>query len=147
MTLFTSMCKFQQISKSLNYKHVCNYNVKLLFSLSLTSVYSHLSHTFTKHILYFHSFIGGDSSTEILLQSTSYLSISLFLSCVLFWPQSPWANYYTATVTSMSLLCLKPNAPVCQRAQLCEDKWTHTLKCVNSQWALQKKEKADFSEW
>lgn len=33
-----------------------------------------------------------------------------------------WAFYYKAKVTIMPLLCFKPNAPVCQRAQLCENK-------------------------
>ena len=54
------------ISKPLNHKHVCTYSVKLLFSWSFTSMYSHLSHTFTQaHTTFSFTFIGRDSSTEI----------------------------------------------------------------------------------
>lgn len=70
----------------------------------------------------------------------SFFPISCFVSIF------PVAFYYTAKVTFMPPPCLKPNAPGCQRAQLCEDKWTWTLNFVNSQRVLQNKTKANFSE-
>ena len=63
-----------------------------------------------------------------------FLSTPLLVFASIF----PGAFYYTAKVAFVSPPRLKPEAPVCQRAQLCDDKWTLTWKCDNSQRVLQK---------
>lgn len=55
-------------------------------------------------------------------QATLYLFFFFSSSLLIFASIFLWAFDYKAKVTIMPTLCLKHNAPVCQRPQLCERK-------------------------
>lgn len=115
----------------LNWKDVSTYSVELFFksisqhyvSLSLKRRHMRtLRHVYT-HIFSFQKRQLQSALTNFFFSVSSPISHSL--SCLFptffFASVSPWAVYYTAKVKLMSPLCLKPNAPVCQRAQLYEE--------------------------
>lgn len=92
-------------------------------SLSLKKIHMcTLRHVYT-HIFSFQKRQLQSALTNFFFSVSSPISHSL--SCLFhtffFASVSPRAVYYTAKVKPMSPLCLKPNAPVCQRAQLCEE--------------------------
>lgn len=95
-----------------------------LNTMSPTFTHTHLH----KHIFSFWKWQAPERFDEFAFQSLAPISLSLFFflsfPLLVFASTFPWAFYYTAKVAIMSPLCLKPNSPVCQRAQLCEDKWT-----------------------
>lgn len=95
---------------------------------------------------HFNAFAFQSPATAALLLGFFFLSTPP-LSHFLFLPLSSPGLFNTrGNVTFMSPRCLKPNAPVCQRAQLCEEKWTQTLNVITAWGYYKRTQKVDFSE-
>lgn len=134
-------------SVAIGTRNIYTSSVEWLSTLSLTSM-SLISHIHThshlhKHIFPFSPWQLQSTLTNLLsslLPPFHFYCNFFFLSSPLlvFASIFPGAFYYTAKVAFVSPPRLKPKAPVCQRAQLCEDKWTLTWKCDNSQRVFQK---------